>query len=169
MSLGGKSMGRKKGLFVTAVLGAAAGLVAGETTIGKTRRKAMRRLEEDDIKFHEFYAILLQWIRMHNEGKTIGAYLQQCGYHTVAIYGMKELGEELLYELENSEIEVKYAIDKDADKLYAETDIYRPDEDLEPVDAVIVTAVHWFDEIEKDMKEKLGCPVLSLEDVLYDA
>ena len=64
-------MGRKKRLFVTAVLGATAGLAVGETTVGQARRKAMRQLEEDDIKFHEFYSILLQWIHMHNEGKTI--------------------------------------------------------------------------------------------------
>lgn len=162
-------MGKKRELFFTAILSAAAGLLAGERTIGQERKKAMRRLEEDDIKFHEFYAILLQWIHMHNEGKTIGAYLKRCGYSTVAIYGMKELGEELLYELKDSEVEVKYGIDKSADDLYVGTDVYRPDEKLEPVDAVIVTAVHWFDEIEKDMKKKLGCPVLSLEDVVYDA
>lgn len=162
-------MGGKKGFLITAALGAAAGLAAGEKTIGKARKKVMREIEEDDAKFHEFYAILLQWVHMHNEGKTIGAYLQRCGYHTVAIYGMKELGEELLYELKDSEVEVKYGIDKNADDLYVGTDVYRPDEKLESVDAVIVTAVHWFDEIEKDMKEKLGCPVLSLDDVVYDA
>ena len=79
------------------------------------------------------------------------------------------MGEELLYELKDSEVEVKYAIDKNADELYVGTDVYRPDEELEPVDAVIVTAVHWFDDIERDMKEKLGCPVLSLDNVIYDA
>ncbi|MCM1415713.1 MAG: hypothetical protein NC430_07285 [bacterium] len=161
-------MGRKKRLLL-AVLGAAVGIATGEQTIGKARKKAMRRLEEDDMKFHEFYAILLQWVHIHNEGKTVGAYLKKSGYNTVAIYGMKELGEELLYELKDSEIEVKYGIDKNADELYVGTDVYRPDEELEAVDAVIVTAVHWFDDIERDMKEKLGCPVLSLDDVIYDA
>ncbi|MCM1222954.1 MAG: hypothetical protein NC548_51735 [Lachnospiraceae bacterium] len=162
-------MGKKSDFLLTAVLGAAVGIATGEQTIGKARKKAMRRLEEDDMKFHEFYAILLQWVHIHNEGKTVGAYLKKLGYNTVAIYGMKELGEELLYELKDSEIEVKYGIDKNADELYVGTDVYRPDEELEAVDAVIVTAVHWFDDIERDMKEKLGCPVLSLDDVIYDA
>ncbi len=149
--------------------GVITGILTGEMTLGKTRKNTISRMEEDDMKFHEFYEILLQWVHMHNEGKTIGAYLQECGYRTVAIYGMKELGEELLYELAGSGVEVKYAIDKNADELYVETDVYRPDEELEPVDAVIVTAVHWFDGIEKDMKVKLGCPVLSLGDVVYNA
>lgn len=162
-------MGKKSNFGLTVVLSAIAGVAAEEKTIGKARKKALKRIEDDDMKFHEFYSILLQWIHMHNEGKTIGAYLQQCGYHTVAIYGMKELGEELLFELRESEVKVKYAIDKNAEALNVETDVYRPDDELESVDAVIVTAVHWFDDIEKEMKEKLGCPVLSLEDVVYDA
>lgn len=156
-------------LFGVTILGSIAGLVAGELTIGKARKRAMHKIKEDDLKFHEFYSLLLQWIHMHNDGKKISTYLKSCGYHTVAIYGMKELGEELFYELKNSDIEVKYAIDKNADDLYAEIDIYRPDEELEIVDAVIVTAIHWFDDIERDMRQKLVCPILSLEDVVYNA
>lgn len=162
-------MGKKSKFLVTAALGAMVGLTAGEKTVGKARKKAMGRLEEDNIKFQEFYVLLLQWLHMHNEGKTVGGYLKKCGYHTVAIYGMKELGEELLYELMDSDVEVKYAIDRNADELYVETDVHRPDEELEPVDVVIVTAVHWFDEIEKEMRKKMGCPILSLEDIVYEA
>lgn len=155
--------------FVTMVMGAVIGIAIEEKVIGKIRKKTISRVEDENMKFHEFYSLLLQWVHMHNEEKSIGAYLKKCGYHTVAIYGMKELGEELLYELKDSEIEVKYAIDRNADELYAETDVHHPDEELEPVDAVIVTAVHWFDDIERDMKKRLNCPILSLEDVVYDA
>lgn len=162
-------MGKSSRFLMTFALGSAAGLVAKEMTIGKKRRTFMRQNQENGDKLYEFYLLLLQWVHMHNEGKKIGAYLKKCGYHTVAIYGMKELGEELLYELKDSEVEVKYAIDKNADDLYVETDVYRPDEELEPVDAVIVTAIHWFDDIEREMKDKLGCPVLSLDDIVYEA
>lgn len=162
-------MGKNSKLLMTAILGAAAGFAAGEKTIGKARKKAMDKMEDDNIKFQEFYSLLLQWVHMRNEGRTIGAYLKKCGYHTVAIYGMKELGEELLYELRDGEVEVKYAIDRNADDLYMEIDVRHPDEHLEPVDVVVVTAVHWFEEIEKDMKKRVSCPILSLEDIVYDA
>ncbi len=162
-------MNKKTRLFGMAILGTAAGIAAGELTIGKARKKAMHKIEEDDRKFHEFYWLLLQWVHMHNEGRKISTYLKSCGYHTVAIYGMKELGETLLYELKNSGIEVKYAIDRNAEELYAEIDVFHPDEELEAVDAVIVTAVHWFNDIEVKIKQKLDCPVLSLEDVIYAA
>ncbi len=162
-------MNKKTRLFWMAILGTAAGIAAGELTIGKARKKAMHKIEEDDRKFHEFYWLLLQWVHMHNEGRKISTYLKSCGYYTVAIYGMKELGETLLYELKNSGIEVKYAIDRNAGDLYAEIDVFHPDEELEAVDAVIVTAVHWFNDIEAEIKQKLDCPVLSLEDVIYAA
>lgn len=158
-------MGKKSEFLAGSILGAFVGTVAG----GKITGKVIHKTEEETLKFREFYSLLLQWVHIHNEGKKIGTYLKNCGYHTVAIYGMKELGEELLYELRDSEVEVKYAIDKNADDLYAEIEIYHPDAELEAVDAVIVTAVHWFDDIEKNMRKKLNCPILSLEDVVYDA
>ena len=161
-------MNKMSTFIMTAVLGAAAGFAAGEKTLGKARKNAIDKIQDENMKFQEFYSILLQWVHMHNEGKTIGAYLKECGYLTVAIYGMKELGEELLYELKDSEVEVKYAIDRNADDIYVETNVYRPDDELEPVDAVIVTAIHWFDEIEKDMRKRMNCAILSLEDIIYD-
>lgn len=39
---------------------------------------------------------------------------------------------------------------------------------LEPVDAVVVTAISFFDEIEEALNAKTDCPILSLEDILYN-
>ncbi len=43
-----------------------------------------------------------------------------------------------------------------------------PEDELPDVDAVIVTAITFFDEIEEKLTEKISCPVLSLEDILYE-
>jgi len=42
------------------------------------------------------------------------------------------------------------------------------DDSLEDVDVVIVTAITFFDEIETKLSEKLDCPIISLEDILYE-
>ena len=163
-------MGNKIVKTLTSMIaGAAISTVIQEKTLGKLRRDAMRRIEDDDEKFHEFYYLLLQWVHLHNEGKKLGDYLKRLGYNTVAIYGMKEIGEELLFDLQNSDIIVKYAIDRDADNIFVETDVYRPDDELLPVDCIIVTAIHWFDDIEYAMKKKMDCPILALDDLLYEA
>ena len=43
-----------------------------------------------------------------------------------------------------------------------------PDEELANVDAVIVTPITFFSEIEDMLSLKMDCPILSIEDILYD-
>ena len=43
-----------------------------------------------------------------------------------------------------------------------------PNPNLEEVDVIIVTAIHYYDEIEREMSEYVDCPIVSLEDVIYD-
>ena len=109
-----------------------------------------------------------QWLRIRQEGKTLVDFFEKNDYKTVAIYGMKELGERLYDELENSGITVKYIIDKNADTIYADVDVLTPDDELEPVDVVVVTAIYYFDEIEEMLSERVDYPVVSLEDILYE-
>ena len=95
-------------------------------------------------------------------------YFTKHNYKTVAIYGMKELGERLVDELRDSDIKVCYAIDKNADQIYSDVDIVTPDDNLEPVDVIVVTAIFYFDEIYDMLSEKVDYPIVSLEDLLYE-
>ncbi len=109
-----------------------------------------------------------QWVKIKQENKSIADYLEQNGYKEIAIYGMNYVGETLLDELANSNIKVKYAIDKNADAIYSDIDVVTPDDELTEVDAVIVTAITFFDEIEEHLLDKMDCPILSMEDILYE-
>ena len=51
---------------------------------------------------------------------------------------------------------------------HADVDIVSMDDNLETVDAVVVTAITFFDEIEEQLSAKMDCPILSLEDILYE-
>ena len=42
------------------------------------------------------------------------------------------------------------------------------EDDLKPVDAIVVTAITFFDEIKEKLSEKIDCPIISLEDILYE-
>ena len=91
---------------------------------------------------------------------------------------MKELGERLYDELRNTNIKVKYIIDRDVENLYANliyaNDKYdglvviTPEEELQEVDIIIVTANFYFDEIAQSLYEKTDAPVVSLEEVLCE-
>ncbi len=122
-----------------------------------------------EAKLNEFYFIMIQWLKVHNEGRSLAGYFTRNGYKTVAIYGMKELGEALLLELRKNDIEVRYAIDRDAEKLFVDIDLHKPEDYLEPVDVVVVTAVHYYDEIKKDLTSRIKSNIVSLEDVVWEA
>lgn len=160
----------KKGLgrVFPALTGMAAGAIAGAIAARVKPTKRNKELMEGHKKVHELYMAFDQWLRIRQEGKTLVEYFEKNDYKTVAIYGMKELGERLYDELENTGIEVRYIIDKNADAIYADVDVVTPDDELKPVDVIVVTAIYYFDEIEENLSDKVDCPIVSLEDILYE-
>lgn len=156
----------KKGTIASlaTLLGATAGAAAVQATQKKKSDARVDKLK----KMGEFYNILIQWLSIRQEGKSLVSYFTQNEYGKIAIYGMKELGERLYDELKDSEVEIKYIIDKNADAIYADVDVVTPDDPLEDVDVIVVTAVHYFDEIEMMLEQKISCPIISLEEIVYD-
>ena len=109
-----------------------------------------------------------QWLITKQEGKSIATYLQKQGIHKIAIYGMGYVEERLYDELKDSDVKVEYAIDKNADGVCADIDIFTPEEELPKVDLIIVTAVYFYNEIERTLKELTDYRISSLEDILYE-
>lgn len=120
-------------------------------------------------KFKSYYNMLNQWLLLKQEGKSLEKYFVENGYKTIAIYGMGEMGIRLYEELRNSSIEVKYAIDKNSSNTYSELTVVELEGELKSVDAVIVSAVFAFEEIEKELEKVIDCTVISLEDVVYES
>ena len=81
---------------------------------------------------------------------------------------MGEVGNRLYSELKDSSIKVEYAVDKNAGFINDDLEIRDIDDDLQNVDAIIVTATFAFDEIIEDLEDKVSFPIISLEDVIYD-
>ena len=156
----------KKGF--SAVLTTLAGAAVGAGAVLKTQRDKMKQENQLNRKNDAILKLYNQWVSLKQDGKNVADYLKAEGYKTVAIYGMHYMGENLLGELKGSGVEVKYAIDRNAEKLFFDVDVLTMEEELPQVDAVIVTAFYFFDEIEEALAEKIDCPVLSIEDILYE-
>lgn len=156
----------KKGLLP--VLTALTGVAVGAGTLGYQK---VKQHEQDFKVIKKNEAILKmfnQWLIIKQEGKSIASYLEKNNFKKIAIYGMSYAGERLLDDLKGTGIEIAYAIDKNAEKMFAEVDIVTLDDTLDPVNAVIVTAVYFFDEIEEKLNDLIDCPVISLEDIVYE-
>ena len=109
-----------------------------------------------------------QWVKVKQDTRNLSEYFIKYGYKKIAIYGMGRAGNTLINELRSTEIMVAYGIDKRADLLYADIDIVSIDDTLAEVDAVVVTAITFYDEIEEQLSKKISCPIISLEDILFD-
>lgn len=153
---------------VVSIISTLTGAAIGAGVMSKVANKSVDKVQMKSDKHLALFLLMNQWVRVKQEGKSIVTYFQNKGYKRIAIYGMSYVGETMLLELKDSEIEVVYAIDKKAEGIYTEVDIVSPEEDLEEVDAVIVTPVFFMDEIENMLSEKISCPIISMEDILYE-
>lgn len=150
------------------ILAALTGAVVGAGTVGKIGKDRLAEANAMSIKHLELFKMMAQWVQVKQEGKKLASYFESHGYKKIAIYGMSYAGETLLSELKDSGITVVYGIDKNAASIYADIKILPKIDSLEEVDAIVVTAITFFDEIEKMLAEETDCPVVSLEDVLFE-
>lgn len=158
----------RKGII--AVLSTVLGMASGAVISGKIASKAIEEKSIKADKFKSYYNMLNQWLILKQEEKSLAQYFENAGYHTIAIYGMGEMGNRLYEELKDTNIEVKYAIDKNVNSTYLDLEVFDvEDDDFAAVDAIVVTAVFAFDEIESTLKEKVDITIVSLEDVVFQS
>lgn len=150
------------------ILSVLTGTVLGGAVVRKAAGDKAAKAERMSDKHLSLFLMMNQWVKIKQEGKNLASYFEKNSYNKIAIYGMSYAGETLIDELKGSGVTVAYAIDKNADSLYADVDIVSTDDNFEQVDAVVVTAITFFDEIEEQLSEKMDCPIISLEDVLYE-
>lgn len=150
------------------ILGTLSGVALGAVGASYVLEKERARQQELAEKHLALFVMMCDWMRRKQEGISMGAYLKDQGYKSVAVYGMSYAGERVLDELRDNGIEVAYAIDRKVDAMYADVEICSPEDELAEVDAVIVTAITFFDEIEEKLSAKLDCPILSLDDIIYE-
>jgi hypothetical protein len=146
------------------------GIIGGAFIVDKDRRNQIDSLTGQLEKINCINQMLNQWIKNKNSNHMIADYCTDLGYKKIAVYGISYVGERLIEELENTDVEVLYGVDKNADNLiYKKLNIMKPTDELPDVDAVIVTAIYYFEEIKEELSKKYRCPIVSLEDIIYDA
>lgn len=160
----------KKGTIsvISAITGALIGAVAGARTVAKMTEVSEGKTEELSEKHFALFLLMNQWVKVKQEGKNLSSYFEKNGYKKIAVYGMSYVGETLVDELKGTEVQVVYGIDKNADSLYAVVDVITIEDTLEEVDAIVVTAITYFGEIKEQLRAKVDCPIISLEDILCE-
>lgn len=125
-------------------------------------------IQQDRDKCLALFLMMNEWVKVKQDGKNLVSYFEKNGYKRIAIYGMSHVGKILLGEINGTSIQVAYGIDQNADEINAEIDILSMGDDLEPVDAVVVSSITFFDEIKEKLGKKIKCPIISLKDILAE-
>lgn len=160
---------KKRNIFVLLVLmGSMMGAAVSMGISQKTKNKEIKKAWGYSAKHLALFQLMNQWVQLKQEGKKLASYFEKYGYKKIAVYGMSYAGETLLNELKETEVQVVYGIDQKADEIYSEVKIFTVNDELPSVDVIVVTAITFFDEIEEQLHEKMECPIISLEDIVYD-
>lgn len=159
----------RKATLMAAISGTLVGTAVSSTLICKRYKEKIEQINTQNRKWAEFYDLLLLWLELRQKGKSLQEYFSRKPYKTVAVYGMKELGERLCDELDSLGIEITYLIDRNAEIIYTDKVVYKPDDELPEVDIIIVTAIHYYGEIEEQLSTKVSCPIVNLTDIIYEA
>lgn len=158
----------RKGTVIGSICGSLAGIITGFFLAGKYKGMQVNELDKVQ-KFKKYYNMLNQWLLIRNEDRTLAEYFTNQGYQDIAVYGMGEMGNRFLEEVQKSDaLTIKYAIDKEADGILLDLEVKTLDDTLEPVDVIVVTAVFAYEDIRKLLKSKTDIKVISLEDVIQE-
>lgn len=155
----------KKGM-VSALSMLAGGLVAAGA-VGKFCGDQVDNMHKTSDKHLALFLMMNQWVRVKQDGKTLFPYFEKYGYKKIAIYGMSYAGKTLLRELQNSEIEIVCGIDQ-REGMNSEIAMVTMDDSWPDMDVIVVTAITFFEEIKENLSEKVSCPIISLEDILFE-
>ena len=158
----------KKREIISALLGTMIGGIGGSIAAGSSLSKNVEKWRNMSDKHLELFLLMNEWMKKKQEGRHIKEYFEKNGYISVAIYGLSYIGERLIDELKESGIEVKYAIDKNANSIYSDLEVYLPEDGFPDVDVIVVTAISFFDEIYDLLVGKIDCAIVSLQDILYE-
>lgn len=128
----------------------------------------VEELKTEILKYTSLFHLMNYWLVLKQKNLSIEKLLKQKGYKRIAIYGISHIGKTLFEELKKGNIIIDYAIDRNVDSHQIDIKVVLPEEALDKVDVIIVTALDSYYEIEKMLNQKINCPILSFEDLLYE-
>ena len=134
----------------------------------ESKQEKYNKLMKSSLRDKKIYFCMDRWMQLREKGVGLAEYLIKKDIHDIAVYGIGVLGRHFVFEMEQSEIEIKYLIDRKAKKPFSGYQILRPTDELEEVDAIIVTAIGDFEEIYELLREKVKAHIISLEELIYE-
>lgn len=117
--------------------------------------------------YEDGFLIFNDWMKLKQEGKSLQSYFEDNRMKKVAIYGFGALGQRLYEDMKKLDVELAYVIDRNAENIKIDgLKVVTLDHELELVDAIIVTPIQFFMDIERDLESRTSADIISIEDVV---
>ena len=126
----------------------------------------LKAAEQNSKKCYDNNVVLSDWLEVKNKNCKFDEWLVHFGVKNVAIYGFGVLGKAMYNELKDSKVNIICIADRNSNNLVSEVRCVSPTE-IPKVDAIIVTVIGAYDEIESQLMGLYNTRILSIEDVLY--
>lgn len=130
--------------------------------------KQLNDLQIKNSQNEEYWRIFDAWMGLKEREVKWDTFFKERNIKNVGIYGMGMFGNHLVKELEKSDIEIIYGIDRKGETIHSDFKIYRPEDNLPVADAVVVTVTYAFDEIKQKLGQKGIGTVISLAHIIED-
>lgn len=132
------------------------------------QQKCINKWKEQASKNRSLFLLMDQWVRTKQEGKKLESYFIKNNFKKIAVYGMGNVGKRLIKELRDSEINIAYGIDRNAENIYSEINLVTINDELENVDAVVITLISDFEDVYDKLSKKLKCSIIAIEDIINE-
>ena len=133
----------------------------------KNRYERIIEEEENEIRrINNNNVVLKDWLALKQKGIILSEWLARNNISRVVLYGYGMLGKAFYVKIMNSDIELIAIVDKNYEKIYANVPVVGLD-NIPESDAIIVSVINYFDDIERDLLGRCKCPIISLEDIIY--
>ena len=152
--------------FGMIMIGIVVGIITGIIMIAGFCEKIMADEVERANKNGHIFRKVCKWLRAEQRRQTIDLKLKERNISEVAIYGKGDMGKCLIKELENSDIKIKYLIDKDCNSNEFDYKCYDPQKLLPEVQAIIITPIYQYEEIVKELWFDGNVQIISLEELI---
>ena len=132
----------------------------------KIHSNAPIRSSEDE-RLNGYYTLLNKWLELSQHGKSLSSYFEENHYQKIIVYGMGELGQRFCDDLKGTDLEIKYAIDQNAEEQFTDLELYSIHDTLPEFDVIVVTPIFAYEEIRKQLNEMGYENVIALDEVIY--
>lgn len=126
------------------------------------------KTEAELMKFRNYTRILEQWIAVKQRNISFDSWFIENQFKKIAVYGMGRIGQLFINEMADSNVKICFGIDKGQTAGVSQVKVVHPQDEFDEADLIVVTAMAEFAEIKRSLKKKVPCPVVSLEDIIYE-